>query len=299
MSISNLQSLNSNVISTSNGAINGFTRGVYAPDTQIFNKFPKVYEINSFSSPVPKEFGLEEVKVDRLGCKVLAIAMPIYSPAAKERFSELTSKLFNKIGDPICLQVDPCVVENLQPSKEMENEIYNFCLKELNIKIVQLGDFTAEDLKVLGYTAKEIGMINNKFKAQWEKGHELALPKLACYEFALLRAKEQGVREQLFTAATDTQVLFERLKRWGYESINSPKEGDLIMYLDKGFPKHLGRYLGGANVESKFGSEVVSTIHKIEMVPENYGLQIVFYRKTSAGNYDEKSVPKFVYQKSK
>lgn len=166
----------------------------------------------------------------------------------------------------------------------------------------EIGDFSDDDLKVLEYSRFEIEKIKEHLKNKYGKVFSKQL--FSCFDFALLGAKERGVRECIFTPIGEKlsvkMVMEERLQRWGYEVVETPAEGDLVLYFDEKDLKHMGRYLKNGIVRSKFGNEVTrSSLHPVREICKKYGSEVVYYHKnlSKGGNYNEESVIKFEYRK--
>jgi len=209
----------------------------------------------------------------------------------------------------VCKLSLPEKERSLEPSttsliQNVTEALSNLRLKgELNEPLREtIGEFSEQDLEVLGYTKKEVNVINKNFKDQWQ-GEMLCKINLSCFDYALLEIKERGVREQIFTPIGDRlykEVIDERMQRWGYEVKESPKEGDLVIYFNGKTYTHMGIYIKDGFVRSKPGnaSNYVIT-HQIHEAFERYGDQVIFYRKNphAAPVYHEESVIKIVYKK--
>ena len=87
----------------------------------------------------------------------------------------------------------------------------------------------------------------------------------------------------------------ENVQRWvnnatnppWYEEVQEPKEGDLVTYFflskiqdhnSQPIATHTGLYLGNHRVRSKFRESHVYE-HPLEDIPENYGLEVRFFRE--------------------
>ena len=65
-----------------------------------------------------------------------------------------------------------------------------------------------------------------------------------------------------------------------FRTVQNPRKGDLVLYTDvEGTLLHLGKYLGGNRVESKWGPGGSVFAHPIDMVPSSWGNKVLFYRK--------------------
>jgi len=109
----------------------------------------------------------------------------------------------------------------------------------------------------------------------------------ACHEFTLLNAKEKGLREFIMAPQNNKEVdLIEYLIQWGYTAVSEPKSGDFVLYFDKSVLTHSGKYLEDGWVESKFGNNAQNGHHHpLHVVPQGYGTQIAFFRKTKQVRY--------------
>jgi len=165
-------------------------------------------------------------------------------------------------------------------------------------KMNKIGEFSPQDCEVLGYSQEQIEKLNAGLK---ETGRDLLSKKtFGCFEFTLLEARERGVREQLFTPlhkdASIKIIMEERLSRWGYEIVDLPKAGDLVLYFNEKDLTHMGLYLKNGHVKSKPGN--ISTffiVHEARSLCPEYGSIIVYCRKNvlKEGKYKEEGVPKF------
>jgi len=147
---------------------------------------------------------------------------------------------------------------------------------------VTIGKFSQEELDILGYTEKEVELINSIYKSRSKKDW-LSKANLPCFDYALLEVKERGVREQIFIPIGNRsfkEVIDERLQRWGYEVKDSPEEGDFVIYCDQKNYTHMGVYLNNGFVKSKPGNACDhAIIHNIHEISHYYGNQVLFFRK--------------------
>lgn len=107
----------------------------------------------------------------------------------------------------------------------------------------------------------------------------LTIPKkwqdISCYDYALLAIGEQRGE----TANFSDFELPAYLKEWGYEVVEKPLPGDLVLFLDEGHPTHLGVCREKGLIQSKWGNRCKHAyLHKLENAPASYGAQIVYYR---------------------
>ncbi len=174
-------------------------------------------------------------------------------------------------------------------------EIANVCTRNIGFENTLLPEeFTDEALEILGISnRKDLAELSEIFK----RIQPYFTPqKLPCYIFALLRAKEPGVADYLSYLSFKSRVgcvivenddsLLELLPKWGYVTVLEPKVGDLVMYLNNGVPKHLGRYIGEGRAESKpGGANSCFAHHPLEAVFPQYGDQILIWRKEKEGTY--------------
>lgn len=171
----------------------------------------------------------------------------------------------------------------------------DFSQKEL------IGDFSEEDLQVLGYTQRELEQINQLFKDKW-RGASLSKSTLSCFDYTLLVVGERGVRENLFTPIgnqSQKAIMEERLSRWGYEVTELPVKGDLVVYSNGRDFTHMGLYLQDGWAKSKFGNDISKvTTHLISDVYARYGNRVIYYHKNPVSEpiYQEANVIKIVYR---
>jgi hypothetical protein len=132
--------------------------------------------------------------------------------------------------------------------------------------------FSNEEVEILGFGSQE-----NLKKVQ-QRYPLFKRSTLSCYRWALLRANDPAVAALL---STTNGLSIEFLHQWGYEEVQELMEGDLVLYLKDGEPKHLGIYRGNGKVESKLGSTTpYYDLHAVTSVDyEMYGDQVLFYRK--------------------
>ncbi len=74
------------------------------------------------------------------------------------------------------------------------------------------------------------------------------------------------------------------LLNWNYRCVKTPERGDIVVYISRnGNFRHFGIYMREGIVRSKLGRFSYSGIyqHHIFSVPLNYGLKILFLRKSS------------------
>ncbi len=107
---------------------------------------------------------------------------------------------------------------------------------------------------------------------------------MICSEFALYKIREMRAKEAIFYSNTHLDItdLLPLLIEWGYIGVSDPQENDLVLYLDNGTPKHVGRYMQSRKVESKLGSIATYHQHNIFDVPSSYGNEVIFLRKSSS-----------------
>ncbi len=156
-----------------------------------------------------------------------------------------------------------------------------------------IGTFTEKDHEVLGVSEKVVQTINK----MGSFGAILSKETLSGVDFALLELGERGIREHLFTPppkhSSWKEVIEERLLRWGYELVESPKAGDLVVYCKDKELTHMGIYLDNGKVKIKPGNDrPYYFIHAVEAFLEQYGSHIVYYRKNPAkeGKVQQKEV---------
>jgi hypothetical protein len=136
--------------------------------------------------------------------------------------------------------------------------------------------FSQEDMNLMGMSKCDLESLQMRQL-------DFKLQSVSCHDFALLRSKEEGYCELLYYGGGNKELrLFEFFKNWGYKTVDSPQAGDLVLYLKDGRPMHTGRYLGNGFVESKLGNESnLCHKHPLSVVPDDFGSQMVFYRKVN------------------
>jgi len=160
-----------------------------------------------------------------------------------------------------------------------------------------IGAFSPQDYEVLGYPKEQ----TEEIYVVWEetgKKKLLSKERFCCFDFALLEVRERGVREQLFTHKPEDMsfkaCMEERLGRWGYEVVELPKAGDLVLYFNENDLNHMGVYLKSGQVKSNPGHIVTYyIIHPVQALCPGYGSTIVYYRKNPKleGKFKEGNVP--------
>jgi hypothetical protein len=163
---------------------------------------------------------------------------------------------------------------------------------------VDIDEFSPRDLEIFGFTKRDVETLNQVFSGYFSKA------RLSCYEFALLQKGERGVREQILKPrgkkSSWDESMENRLKRWGYEKVTSPEEGDFVLYYNKtGSLTHMGLFLGNNQVQSKLGNgSNYSIIHPLNEsnLCKAYGSNIAFFRKAPhvEAQYSEVSIEAFV-----
>jgi hypothetical protein len=203
-----------------------------------------------------------------------------YAEETSRKMKELIGGFFKAKGESCHFSCNSQVpLKRPDWVEKREKEARMFCLGALGLKDIPLGDFSDRDLEVLGFSREEVRRINEHCKNRWKS--EFCLKSISCFDYALLKAKEPGVREQIFSNGGANEL--ERLNRWGYDVVDEPKRGDIVVYIDIKVPTHMGYYMGDGLVISKFGSQNPnSSIHPLDMVHDLYGFQIAFYRKNPA-----------------
>ena len=173
---------------------------------------------------------------------------------------------------------------------EAKEEFRQLCVTELGMKSITLipDKLSDQDLNTLGLDLTSrwmLPMINGLHPHQ-----------MTCYERSLLDVNEPGVQELFFISDNKELVLIkdesflwliDKLNAWGYEMVADPEPNDLVLYLQDGKPRHMGRYVNEGYVCSKPGNNSHYYYHHpINLVWSNYGNEIAFYRKKVAGIYN-------------
>jgi len=130
--------------------------------------------------------------------------------------------------------------------------------------------FTDQDLTAFGLNKEDVS----------------SEPKqMSCVAFALLQAKEKAATQLIFQKNSHMAFseIIKNLTEWKYRSVDTPDEGDLVVYLNIDAITHIGYFSSSGLVHSKLGSaNPYSHHHKLFDVPPTYGKRILFFRKSSA-----------------
>jgi len=95
----------------------------------------------------------------------------------------------------------------------------------------------------------------------------------SCYQYAF---HEMGYMIGSFQPAELPEILTEELMA---SQIDSPIEGDLVVYFNGGGSTHAGIVRKDGLIESKWGdSNPKAYLHRLDDVPESYGRDIRYYR---------------------
>lgn len=105
-----------------------------------------------------------------------------------------------------------------------------------------------------------------------------------CYDFAFYQLYEEKSFPYIFNSAlaqwpTDLfNDTINFLAEWGYDKVEEPSSGDLVVYSLKGISQHFGIWADEGNVISKLGINHVVK-HPIDDVILGYGDDVSFFRK--------------------
>ena len=154
----------------------------------------------------------------------------------------------------------------------------DFCYLKLGFAAEKLSEqFSKEDLSVLGISERTLKL--------FQINGQLIPHRLNCHEFTLIKIKEIGVTEYLFSGKQEDD-LSKFLPRWGYEVVSTGQLNDLVLFFEKGKLQHTARYIGNGFIESKLGwGSVHCHRHPIHLEGSLYGTHIVFFRKMREGSY--------------
>lgn len=100
---------------------------------------------------------------------------------------------------------------------------------------------------------------------------------IVCSDFAFLQLAEEHAYSKFFMDMSK-QPFKEILKEWGYEFVDSPQPGDLVVYFNDEQAEHFGVWNHNGNVVSKWGEGLVHE-HPLHLVLKAYGEKVVFCRK--------------------
>lgn len=109
---------------------------------------------------------------------------------------------------------------------------------------------------------------------------------MSCFEFALMKAKETRAKDAIFyekDLPLSLEHFYIGLTQWGYQQVDTPETGDLVLYLTEAGITHAGVYLFSGKVESKFGFKMIySYQHALTEIPLIYGHSLIFMHKPNA-----------------
>ena len=119
--------------------------------------------------------------------------------------------------------------------------------------------------------------------------------KLSCLAYALLLAGEKNAKNRIFRDEESDSLLKDPLKsltEWGWRVVDSPCEGDLVIYYnsEKKIGMHAGLYGLDGNVISKLG--IINPFvysHPLFSVCGIYGTEVIFMRKSNAILFTEET----------
>ncbi len=134
-----------------------------------------------------------------------------------------------------------------------------------------------------------------------EKNEEYlnALNNGQCYHFAFYLTEEYQTMMSMIpfkSPCNGVFLLYPRyfLQKLGYSETNIPAKGDFVLYLgdpqlhNKRRFKHLGMLTERGTVKSSWGNFACQFEHQIFQVPEMYGSEVMFFRKThQPQNFDK------------
>ncbi|WP_068470068.1 hypothetical protein [Candidatus Protochlamydia phocaeensis] len=140
-----------------------------------------------------------------------------------------------------------------------------------SLDITSLGEYS--------FDAEDLAFLKNPNSIQAIKAHEIS-----CFAYALLKKREPSVIPSIL-AKEDAACTLKDILALGYRAVSHPDEGDLVLYFDDSTQiQHMGIYGEQGLVESKWGINNTEIYrHQVFDVPPNYGKQVIFMRKSSAG----------------
>lgn len=149
-------------------------------------------------------------------------------------------------------------------------ETQSYCYDHLDmVKSPQPFFFSQKDLETFQISRSDITV------------HSVAM---SCLAYALLQVGEVQAKDIIFQGKGVDEVLkniISYLKKWGWKPIDTPREGDLAIYLsDDMMPQHIAVYLENGRVSSKPGLlNAHSYTHPLFDLAAFYGDKVVFFRK--------------------
>ena len=128
----------------------------------------------------------------------------------------------------------------------------------------------------------------------------LELSSLVCSDFAFLHLGEDRAYKTSFRDLSSERNPLEILHAWGYQLVNSPQPGDLVVYgemMSENFnAKHYGIWTSNERVLSKWGFKGNVYEHPLDLTLKMYGSSVLFLRKELYHEIFEK-IPEIKAQK--
>ena len=147
-------------------------------------------------------------------------------------------------------------------------ESQHYCHEALQLQSVECA-YSAEDLVFLNVSPRQLS----------------DAPGLTCFNYALLKGRESQAKDCII-ANQAARLSVDSLEKWGYRIVSHPDEGDIVLYFHLSEPnkiQHLWVYREDGLVESKWGINNTRVYtHNVFEVPQNYGSQVIFMRKSAA-----------------
>lgn len=124
----------------------------------------------------------------------------------------------------------------------------------------------------------------NQFKQSLlEDFSNLQLSSIVCSDFAFLQLGEERAYKTSFLDLSSERNPIEILHEWGYQLVNSPQPGDLVVYGEmesENFnAKHYGIWTLNERVLSKWGFKGNVYEHPLNLTLKVYGSSVLFFRK--------------------
>jgi len=160
-------------------------------------------------------------------------------------------------------------------SQDVEKWKMEMVIASSNFAYISLG--AVQSHQKISFSEVDLKLFNVEKKAVKQDPQ-----KMSCLAFALLQMKELQAKDLIFSGHNDDRLdgIMPQLINWGYRAVETPDEGDLVIYLINDKPVHAGVYTESGKVHSKLGRQnPYSHQHKLFDILPNLGNQVVFFRK--------------------
>jgi hypothetical protein len=176
--------------------------------------------------------------------------------------TEMMVRSLSEQGDTISF--NPAQPQDLE--RKMTPSIFHYTYLKYGMRCSgEEIQFTEEDLQAFGVKKEDV---TNR------------PTQLQCIAYAFLQTRELRAKSMIFHGEELLAALPGLLKKWGYQPIVQPSEGDLVVYLKERKPIHMGYMLPSGEVRSKLGTmNPFAYNHPIGTLPDLFGDEVVFFRK--------------------